>query len=127
MRDEEGFITLMGRSGDMYISGGENVYPEEVERVYQPHPDLEEIAVIGVPDPDLGEVGLGFVVLRQGRTLDVEALKAHARGKLSRYKIPRRFVQVNSLPRTVTGKIQKYRLRHRLSDSSLSFMSSRKS
>ncbi len=66
VRDEEGFITLVGRSGDMYISGGENVYPEEIERVYPSHPDVEEIAVIGVPDPDLGEVGLAFVVLREG-------------------------------------------------------------
>lgn len=116
VRDEEGFITLVGRSGDMYISGGENVYPEEVERVYPSHPDVEEIAVIGVPDPDLGEVGLAFVVLRDGATLDEDALEAHARGRLSRYKIPRRFVQVPSLPRTVTGKVQKYRLRRRLSD-----------
>ena len=116
VRDEEGFISLVGRSGDMYISGGENVYPEEIERVYPSHPDVEEIAVVGVPDPDLGEVGLAFVVLREGGTLDEEALKAHARGRLSRYKIPRRFVQVSSLPRTVTGKVQKYRLRQGLSD-----------
>ena len=118
VRDEEGFITLVGRTGDMYISGGENVYPEEIERIYPSHPDVEEIAVIGVPDPDLGEVGLAFVVLREGRTLDEETLKGHARGRLSRYKIPRRFVQVSSLPRTVTGKIQKYRLRQRLPDPS---------
>ncbi len=115
VRDEEGFITLVGRTGDMYISGGENVYPEEIERAYQTHPDVEEIAVIGVPDPDLGEVGLAFLVLREGRPLDEQALKGHVRGRLSRYKMPRRFVQVSSLPRTVTGKIQKYRLRQRLS------------
>ena len=99
----------------MYISGGENVYPEEIERVYPSHPDVEEIAVIGVPDPDLGEVGLAFVVLREGARLDEEALKTHARGRLSRYKIPRRFMQVPSLPRTVTGKVQKFRLRQQLS------------
>jgi fatty-acyl-CoA synthase len=116
VRDEEGFITLVGRTGDMYISGGENVYPEEIERAYLSHPDVEEIAVVGAPDPDLGEVGLAFVVLREGRTLDEDSLKAHARGILSRYKIPRRFLQVSSLPRTVTGKVQKYRLRQGLSD-----------
>jgi fatty-acyl-CoA synthase len=127
VRDEEGFITLVGRTGDMYISGGENVYPEEIEKIYPSHPDVEEIAVIGVPDSDLGEVGLAFVVLREGATLDEEALRTHAQGRLSRYKIPRRFVEVATLPRTVTGKIQKFRLRQRLSDSSLSFMSSRKS
>jgi fatty-acyl-CoA synthase len=121
VRDDEGFITLVGRTGDMYISGGENVYPEEIERIYPSHPDVEEIAVIGVPDPDLGEVGLAFVVLREGSTLDEEALRAHARGRLSRYKIPRRFVQVRSLPRTVTGKVQKYRLRQQLSEKDVHF------
>ncbi len=115
VRDQEGFITLVGRSGDMYISGGENVYPEEIEQVYRGHPGLEEIAVIGMPDEDLGEVGLAFVILRQGAFLDEEALKAYARGKLSRYKVPRSFVQVESLPLTVTGKIKKYRLRQGLS------------
>ncbi len=115
VRDGEGFLTLVGRSGDMYISGGENVYPEEVERVYRGHPDLEEIAVIGMPDPDLGEVGLAFVILREGCSLDEGALRDYARGRLSRYKIPRRFSRVDALPHTVTGKIQKYLLRQRLS------------
>jgi fatty-acyl-CoA synthase len=110
IRDEEGFLTLVGRTSDMYISGGENVYPEEIERVYLGHPDVGEIAVIGMPDPDLGEVGLAFVVLHEGRTLSEDALKGYARGMLSRYKIPRRFVRVNALPRTETGKVQKYRL-----------------
>lgn len=114
VRDEEGFITLVGRTGDMYISGGENIYPEEIERVYLTHPDVEEIAVIGVPDPDLGEVGLAFVLLRKDRSLDEEGLKAYAHGRLSRYKVPRRFVAVDALPRTVTGKVQKYRLRKKL-------------
>jgi fatty-acyl-CoA synthase len=111
VRDEEGFITLVGRKGDMYISGGENVYPEEIERVYHTHPDIEEIAVIGTPDPDLGEVGLAFFVPRAGRKLDEEALKEYVRGRLSRYKTPRRFVEVHSLPHTVTGKVRKYLLK----------------
>jgi fatty-acyl-CoA synthase len=114
-RDEEGFVTLVGRKGDMYIRGGENVYPEEIERVYQSHPDVEEIAVIGIPDPDLGEVGLAYVVLREGVALDEAAMKDYVRGKLSRYKTPQRFVRVTSLPQTVTGKIQKYKLREDLS------------
>ena len=116
VRDEEGFFTLVGRKGDMFISGGENIYPEEIEGAYQPHPDIEQIAVIGIPDPDLGEVGLAFVVLRRGAVLAEEALKNYARGRLSRYKVPRRFVEVPSLPQTVTGKVQKYRLRESLSD-----------
>jgi fatty-acyl-CoA synthase len=115
-RDEEGFVTLVGRKGDMYIRGGENVYPEEIERVYQSHPDVKEIAVIGIPDPDLGEVGLAFVVLREGAVWDEAAMKRHVRGKLSRYKTPQRFVRVTSLPLTVTGKVQKYKLRETLSE-----------
>jgi fatty-acyl-CoA synthase len=116
IRDDEGFITLVGRKGDMFISGGENVVPEEIERAYRTHPEVEEIAVIGMPDPDLGEVGLAFVVLRESATLDEDGLRKHAQGKLSRYKIPRRFVRVDGLPHTVTGKVQKYRLRQRLPD-----------
>jgi fatty-acyl-CoA synthase len=115
-RDEEGFITLVGRKGDMYIRGGENIYPEEIEKVYKAHPDIEEIAVVGVPDPDLGEVGLAFVVLREGAAWNEAALKDYVRGKLSCYKTPRRFVQLRSLPHTVTGKVQKYRLRETPSD-----------
>lgn len=114
VRDEEGFITLVGRKGDMFISGGENIYPEEIERAYQSHPDIVQIAVIGVPDPDLGEVGLAFVVLREGAVLSEEALKGYARGRLAGYKIPRKFVEVPSLPQTVTGKVQKYRLKETL-------------
>jgi len=113
-RDEEGFITLAGRKGDMYISGGENIHPEEVETAYLSHPDIEEIAVIGVPDPDLGEVGLACVVLRSDRVFDEEALRGFAAGKLARYKIPRRFLRLDALPHTETGKIQKYLLREKL-------------
>jgi fatty-acyl-CoA synthase len=114
-RDEEGFITLAGRKGDMYISGGENVYPEEVEKVYLTHPDVEEIAVLGVPDPDLGEVGLACVVLRGDALFDEEGLRGFAAGRLARYKIPHRFLRLDALPHTETGKIQKFLLRERLS------------
>jgi fatty-acyl-CoA synthase len=111
VRDEEGFITLVGRRGEMYISGGENIHPEEIERALQTHPDVEETAVVGTPDEDLGEVGTAFVVLRKEKRLDEESLKAHLRERLAHYKVPRRFVQLQSLPRTVTGKVQKFRLR----------------
>ena len=113
-RDEEGFITLTGRKGDMYISGGENVYPEEVEKAYLAHPDIVEIAVVGVPDPDLGEVGIAFVVLRRGVPFLEESLRGFSRDRLAGYKIPRRFVRADTLPRTETGKVQKYLLRKRL-------------
>jgi len=113
-RDDEGFITLVGRMGDMYISGGENISPEEAEQALLSCPDIEEIAIIGVPDPDLGEVGLAFFVARTGSRPDVDRIREYALGKISGYKLPREFKQVQSLPRTVTGKVQKYILRQSL-------------
>ncbi len=109
-RDEEGFLTLAGRARELYISGGENVYPAEVEAAYAAHPDLREIAVLGVPDDQWGEVGVAFLVLAPGARLDPEALRAWGAERLAAFKLPRRFVAVPALPRTATGKIQKQRL-----------------
>lgn len=108
--DEEGFVTLVGRARDLYISGGENVYPAEVEAAYREHPAVAEIAVVGVPDPRWGEVGCAYVVLTPGARLDPEALRAWGAERLARYKLPRHFVGVSGLPRTETGKVQKHRL-----------------
>jgi fatty-acyl-CoA synthase len=109
-RDGEGFLTLVGRARDLYISGGENVYPAEVEAAYAQHPDVREIAVVGVPDARWGEAGRAFVVPRDGRTLDGEALRAWGAERLARFKLPREFVAIDALPRTETGKVQKHRL-----------------
>ena len=108
--DEEGFITLTGRERDMYISGGENVYPAQVEAAYEAHPDIAEIAVVGVPDPRWGEAGRAYVVLREGAPFDSEALRLWGRERLARFKIPEQFVVQDALPRTVTGKVQKFAL-----------------
>ena len=108
--DTEGFVTLVGRRNDMYISGGENVYPAEIEAVYEEHPAVREIAVVGVPDELWGEAGRAFVVLREGATLDVDALLAWGRERLASFKLPREFISSQQLPRTVTGKLQKHRL-----------------
>jgi fatty-acyl-CoA synthase len=113
-RDEEGFLTLVGRARDMYISGGENVYPAEVESVLAEHPDVAEVAVIGVPDPTWGETGCAFVVPARSGFRE-EAVLAWAAERLARFKLPRRFVAVEALPRTDTGKVQKHRLAQRLS------------
>jgi fatty-acyl-CoA synthase len=109
-RDAEGFLTLVGRAREMYISGGENVYPAQVERVYHEHPDVREIAVVGVPDARWGEVGRAYVVLASGVRLDAEALRAWGRERLAAFKVPRSFVAVDSLPRNPSGKVQKHRL-----------------
>lgn len=108
--DEEGFVTLVGRARDMFISGGENVYPAQVEQVYAEHPAIREIAVVGEPDPRWGEVGCAYVVLAPGATLDPDALRAWGRERLAAFKVPRRWVVMDALPRTVTGKVQKHRL-----------------
>ena len=108
--DDEGFLTLVGRARDMYISGGENVYPAEVEAAYAQHPAVHEIAVVGVPDERWGEVGRAYVVPREGNELDGEALRAWGAERLARFKLPRDFVALPSLPRTETGKVQKHRL-----------------
>jgi len=109
-RDVEGFVTLVGRGSDMYISGGENVYPAEIEAVFEEHPTVAEIAVVGVPDERWGEVGRAYVVPAAGATLDPAALLAWAGERLAAFKLPREFVRVDSLPRTETGKLQKHRL-----------------
>lgn len=108
--DAEGFVTLTGRSRELFISGGENVSPRQVEAAYEAHPHVREIAVVGVPDATYGEVGCAFLVLAEGATLDSEALGAFGRERLAAFKVPKRFVAVKELPRTATGKIQKFRL-----------------
>jgi fatty-acyl-CoA synthase len=108
--DAEGFVTLVGRARDLFISGGENVYPAQVEQCYAAHPAIREIAVVGEPDPRWGEVGCAYVVLAAGASLDGDALRAWGRERLASFKVPRRWVAVDALPRTVTGKVQKHRL-----------------
>jgi fatty-acyl-CoA synthase len=108
--DDEGFVTLVGRARDLFISGGENVYPAQVEETYGQHPDLREIAVVGVPDERFGEVGRAYVVLAPGASLDETSLRNWGRERLATFKVPRSFVAVALLPRTVTGKVQKHRL-----------------
>lgn len=109
-RDDEGFLTLVGRARHMYISGGENVYPAEIERVFGEHPDVREIAVVGVPDPKWGEVGEAYVVPARGARFEPAALRAWGAERLAGFKLPKRFLEVAELPRTETGKVQKHRL-----------------
>ncbi len=109
--DDEGYLTLVGRAKDMYISGGENVYPAEVEAAYTEHPDVAEIAIVGVPDARWGEAGRAYVVpARPGAALDSDALRRWGAERLAGFKLPREWIAVESLPRTETGKVQKHRL-----------------
>ena len=109
--DEEGFYYIVDRWKDMYISGGENVYPAEVEKVLYEHPAIAEVAVIGVPHPRWQETGRAIVVVREGETLTEEDVTAFCQGKLARYKIPRSVVFVDALPRNDIGKVEKIELR----------------
>jgi fatty-acyl-CoA synthase len=109
--DEEGFYYIVDRWKDMFISGGENVYPAEVENVLYQHPAVAEVAVIGVPDPRWQEVGKAIVVLRQGKTATEEEILNFCQGKLGRYKIPRSVAFADTLPRTAAGKVLKRELR----------------
>lgn len=110
-RDADGYYYIVDRSKDMFISGGENVYPAEVENVLYNHPGVAEAAVIGVPDERWGEVGLAVIVAREGSGLTAEALRAHCQGQLARYKIPARFEFQDALPRNAGGKVVKPQLR----------------
>jgi fatty-acyl-CoA synthase len=106
-RDEEGYFYLVDRVRDLYISGGENVYPAEVEGVLQAHPGVREAAVVGVPDPQWGETGRAFIVSEAGAEVRVEDLRAFLEGRLARFKWPRQFEFRQELPRTSLGKVRK--------------------
>jgi acyl-CoA synthetase (AMP-forming)/AMP-acid ligase II len=105
--DARGYLTLVGRKNEMYIRGGYNVYPAEVERVLSAHPDVAAIAVVGVPDPVLGEIGVAFVVGAPGAQPALDALRAFCAEHLADYKAPDRMTLVDALPQTAMGKIDK--------------------
>lgn len=105
--DEDGYFYLVDRAKDMYISGGENVYPAEVERVLMQHPGVEDAAVVGVPDDRWGEVGHAFIIKKPGLDPQVDDLINFCKGKLARYKWPKKVTFCSSFPRTSLGKVRK--------------------
>ncbi|MFM8530144.1 MAG: AMP-binding protein [Ilumatobacteraceae bacterium] len=110
--DDAGYINIVGRSKDMIIRGGENVYPREIEEFLYTHPDIVDVQVVGVPDLKLGEEIMAWVRVREGAaTLNAEAVRAYCQGQIAHYKIPRYVHVVDEFPMTVTGKIQKFKLR----------------
>ena len=109
--DEEGFVMIVDRIKDMIISGGENIYPAEVEAVLYEHPAIAECAVVGVPDERWGEVGRALVVLRDGAAATPEEILCFLDGRLARYKIPRTVVVVDTLARNASGKLLRRTLR----------------
>jgi fatty-acyl-CoA synthase len=109
--DEDGFFFIAGRRKDMFISGGVNVYPAEIEAELLQHEAIADAAVVGIPDETWGEVGVAFIVLRGGQVVSRDDLALFLESRLARYKIPKEFVTLDALPRTAYGKVQKPQLR----------------
>jgi len=109
--DDDGFVRITGRIKDMIIRGGENIYPREIEEFLFTHPDVIDAQVIGVPDEKYGEEVMAWVKLRPGATCDQEQLRAYCRGKIAHFKVPRYVRIVDDYPMTITGKVQKFKMR----------------
>jgi fatty-acyl-CoA synthase len=109
--DAEGYVNIVGRIKDMVIRGGENVYPREIEEFLYQHPKVSDVQVIGVPDPKYGEEIMAWVKLKPGETATEDEIKAFCKGQIAHYKIPRYVKFVDAFPMTVTGKIQKFKMR----------------
>jgi fatty-acyl-CoA synthase len=109
--DEDGYVAIVGRIKDLVIRGGENVYPREVEEFLYGHPEIADVQVIGVPDERYGEELMACVILREGAEVDEEGVREFCRGRIAHFKVPRYVRFVDSFPMTVTGKVQKFKMR----------------
>jgi fatty-acyl-CoA synthase len=109
--DEKGYIKITGRLKDMFITGGVNAYPAEIENFLMTHPKISMVSVVGVPDRRMGEVGMAFIKLKEGQTATAEEIIAFAREKMANYKAPKYVKFVNDFPMTATGKVQKFVLK----------------
>jgi fatty-acyl-CoA synthase len=105
--DEAGRLFVVGRDDEMIVSGGENVYPIEVEKTLTLHPDVAEASVLGADDEKFGQRLVAFVVLRPGSDATPDTLKQHVRDNLANYKVPRQITVLDELPRSITGKISR--------------------
>jgi fatty-acyl-CoA synthase len=110
-RDADGYFWVHDRKKNMIISGGENIYPAELERVLLEHPEVAECGVIGRPDPRWDEVPIAYVIRRKDGSVDAEGLKTHVQSQLARFKVPREIIFVEDLPRTALGKVQHFMLK----------------
>ena len=111
---EDGYVNIVGRLKDMIIRGGENIYPREIEEFLHGHPKIGDVQVIGVPDSKYGEEVCAWIRLREGKTATEEEIRDYCRGQIATYKIPRYIRFTTEFPMTVTGKIQKFRLREQM-------------
>jgi len=114
--DDERYVNISGRIKDMVIRGGENVYPREIEEFLYTYPAVKDVAVIGVPDEKYGEELCAWIVLKPDATTTTEEIRAYCKGKIAHYKIPRYVKFVSEFPMTVTGKVQKFKMRETSTD-----------
>ena len=110
MQDEDGYFYIVGRKKEMIIVGGFNIYPQEVEGVLYEHPDVKESAVVGIPDPEKGEIVKAYIVPKDGASIDIEEVKGYCYQNLTPYKVPKQFGVVEALPRNTVGKLLKRKL-----------------
>jgi HIP---CoA ligase len=111
--DDRGYLRITDRLKDMFIVGGFNAYPAEIENALLAHQDVAQAAVVGAPDERLGEVGVAFVIPRPGSEIDPQELISWSRERMANYKVPRRVEVVDALPMNASGKVLKYELRER--------------
>jgi fatty-acyl-CoA synthase len=109
--DAEGYVNISGRIKDMVIRGGENIYPREIEEFLYRHPAVQDVQVVGVPDKKYGEELCAWIVLRAGATLDEAGVREFCKGQIAHYKVPRYIRFVDAFPMTITGKVQKFKMR----------------
>ena len=114
--DDDGYIRIVGRSKDMLIRGGENIYPREIEDFLYTHPKIDQVEVVGVPDPKFGEEIAACIRLSEGETATADEIREFCKGQLAHFKIPRYIHFVDEYPMTVTGKVQKFVLREQLTE-----------
>jgi acyl-CoA synthetase (AMP-forming)/AMP-acid ligase II len=111
--NDRGYIRITDRTKDMFIVGGFNAYPAEIENMINEHPAVAQVAIIGVPDDRMGEVGYAYVIPRLNATIDRDELREWCRDKMANYKVPRYFEIVTEVPHNAGGKVLKYELRER--------------
>lgn len=114
--DAEGYVNIVGRIKDMVIRGGENIYPREIEEFLYRLPQVQDVQVVGVPDAKYGEELCAWVIVKPGQSLDEEGVRAFCKGQIAHYKVPRYIRFVGAFPMTVTGKIQKFKIREAMKD-----------
>jgi fatty-acyl-CoA synthase len=114
--DSEGFVSIVGRIKDMIIRGGENVYPREIEEVLYTYPGIQDAAVFGISDEKYGEEVCAWIQPKEDTILDEQAIRAFLKDKLAYFKMPRYIRFVESYPMTVTGKLQKFKMREQMQE-----------